>query len=374
MCLPLLSYAQTEAKYLAGAVPVEDGKVVFRTEMQIGALSKANLYEAARQWAEGRFVTEGKFNARIVYADTLEGKIAVYGDEYMVFSSGALSLDRTRVNYQFQMNIEDGRCEAVLSRIRYTYHDAEKNPDKYTAEEWITDEAAMNKAQTKLLPGCAKFRRKTIDLKDELFKSLQNAFGDRLIALGIQAAPVQPADLVSVTGGNTPVRESTANLTVVPATQVVTAVETAVETPAVQAAKTVETPIAQDTARVVTRIPVTEDLPAAVTVSPHHLMVTAGDDEQFNLPESAWGGEGQLFGKHVTFIFIDTQKVAANLLLVENSGYTLSLYEEGVANPYATLSCRKVSFQTIKGTEAVKMNPALVPSKSYNMFVGEIIK
>jgi hypothetical protein len=305
MCLPLLVQAQTEAKYLAGGVPTEEGKVVFRTQMQVSALGKSDLYQTALKWAGQRFITDEKFSARVVYADTLEGKIAVYGDEYMVFSNSALSLDRTRVNYQFQMNVSDGNCEAILSRIRYTYHDNEKNPDKYTAEEWITDGVALNKAQTKLIPICGKFRRKTIDLKDELFKGLQNAFGDRLIEIGAQAAPVKPADLVTV-------------------------------------------------------------------ATLDHLMVTAGDDEQFKLAASAWGGESQMFGKDVTFVFIDTQKTAANLLMVDNNHYTIELYREGEATPYRSLVCVKLSAQQVSGAEATQMNAALDATKTYNMFVGEI--
>jgi hypothetical protein len=350
--LPLLAHAQTEAKYLAGAVPTEEDKVVFRTDLQVNALSKADLYQTAMKWADERFVSDGKFNARVVYADTLEGKIAVYGDEYMVFSNSALSLDRTRVNYQFQMNMDNGHCEAVLSRIRYTYHDAEKKPDKYSAEEWITDEVALNKAQTKLMPICGKFRRKTVDLKDELFKSLQNAFGDRLIELGAQPAPVKPADLVTVSTPTLRSQEATPECT---APTEVTAQTSAAPT---------EAPV--------TRIPLTTELPAASPETPHHLMLTTGDDEQFKLNASTWGGESQLFGKHVTFLFIDTQKTAANLLLAQNSTYTIALYEEGKAEPYVTLTCEKMSAQAVSGEEAVKMNAALDATKSYNMFVGEI--
>ena len=43
------------------------------------------------------------------------------------------------------------------------------------AEEWITDENALNKAKTKLLKYSGKFRRKTIDRKDEIFENITNA-------------------------------------------------------------------------------------------------------------------------------------------------------------------------------------------------------
>ena len=57
---------------------------------------------------------------------------------------------------------------------------------------------ALNKSKTKLAPICGKFRRKTIDLKDELFKSIQSSLGNRMIALGLQPAPVTPTPAVTV--------------------------------------------------------------------------------------------------------------------------------------------------------------------------------
>ena len=44
-----------------------------------------------------------------------------------------------------------------------------------------------------------KFRRKTIDLKDELFKEIQSALGNKMIELGLQAAPVTSESQVKVT-------------------------------------------------------------------------------------------------------------------------------------------------------------------------------
>jgi hypothetical protein len=344
LSLPLALHAQTDEKYLTGAVPVEDGKVVFRSQLDVTQLTRKELYQTAMDWAKQRFVTQDKFNARVVYADSVDYQIAAYGDEYLVFTSNALSLDRSRVNYQFQMNITDGHCEAILSRIRYTYHEQQKTPDKYLADEWITDEVALNKARTKLIPVCGKFRRKTIDLKDDLFKSLQNAFGDRLIALGRESAPARE------------------KLTFVAQTPVY------------------RQPELKDTVRFtpeeapVTRIPLETETPTVVKAEPHHLIVTAGEDEEFRLAASAWGGESQMFGKAVTFLFIDTQKTAANLLLTQNDTYTLSLYAEGADTPYTTLKGQKLSTQTIPGSEAVKMNTALDSTKNYQMYVVEIKK
>jgi hypothetical protein len=42
-----------------------------------------------------------------------------------------------------------------------------------TAEKWITDQYGLNKAKTKLSKMSGKFRRKTIDRKDEVFETIK---------------------------------------------------------------------------------------------------------------------------------------------------------------------------------------------------------
>ena len=43
------------------------------------------------------------------------------------------------------------------------------------AEEWITDKEGLNKSKTKLSKISGKFRRKTIDRKDEIFATITEA-------------------------------------------------------------------------------------------------------------------------------------------------------------------------------------------------------
>ena len=60
----------------------------------------------------------------------------------------------------------------TMTRIRYWYDENRDGGDKYTAEEWITDDMALNKKKTKLAAICGKFRRENIDLKDQFFSRL----------------------------------------------------------------------------------------------------------------------------------------------------------------------------------------------------------
>mgnify|MGYP002595349266 CR=1 FL=1 len=152
ICLPLLAKAQTDEKYLAGAIPVVVGKVSFTTEMQVPALSQEQLYDALLDWANTYFKPEGKLNARVLYTNKEEGTIAAGGEEYLVFTSSALSLDRTRIYYQLLMTCKPGKCDLEMTRIRYWYDEARDGGEKYVAEEWITDDMALNKSKTKLAP------------------------------------------------------------------------------------------------------------------------------------------------------------------------------------------------------------------------------
>ena len=172
-CLPLFGMAKdkkdnSDPKYLAGAITMEDGKVTFNHEIKAPSLSKEQLYQQMLDWANNRFKSDGKLQSRVVYTNEEEGDIAASAEEYIVFSSSALSLDRTRIYYQYLINVADGVCRMTMTRIRYWYDENRDGGEKYTAEEWITDDMALNKKKTKLAPICGKFRRETIDLKDWL--------------------------------------------------------------------------------------------------------------------------------------------------------------------------------------------------------------
>ena len=110
ICLPLMAVAQTDNKYLEGAVPVKNDKVEFSTELQVPAMTKQQIYDTMLDWANNKFQPKDKFNARVLYTNPQDGSIAVGGEEYMVFSSSALSLDRTRIYYLLSIVCDNGKC------------------------------------------------------------------------------------------------------------------------------------------------------------------------------------------------------------------------------------------------------------------------
>lgn len=173
--IPSLLIAQEDQKYLAGAIPEEGGKVVFTKEINMPSLSKGQIYDIMYQWAEKFFSEEGR---RLVYSDKDKGDIAAVGEEYLVFQSTALSLDRTLMDYRVTIECEDNAAKIKLAGIRYEYNVSyQREPEKYTAEEWITDKYALNKKKDKLNRGNGKFRRKTVDFAENMFQSADAAFG-----------------------------------------------------------------------------------------------------------------------------------------------------------------------------------------------------
>ena len=166
LCLPAMLHAQDkdDSKYLAGAVPEVDGKVVFTKEFSIPGMSQDEIYNRIYGWMEAR-LKQNENISRIVFSDKEKGQIVGTGDEWIVFSSTALSLDRTKILYQLTATCQPEKCTLEVEKIRFNYREGK---EKYTAEEWITDKYALNKAQTKLVRGLAKWRRKTVDFVDEL--------------------------------------------------------------------------------------------------------------------------------------------------------------------------------------------------------------
>ncbi|MBQ6694027.1 MAG: DUF4468 domain-containing protein [Bacteroidaceae bacterium] len=164
-----------DSKYLAGEVPIENNRVVFRQNIDAPGLSSSQIMQIAQTWYKERFVEPTVISAKEIKNDgshTFEAKV----EEYIVFKKKLFVLNRARIYYYLTLNAEDGKCEFIMSRITY-WHDDE-NPDggtRYNAEELITDEKAIDaEKRDKLVKTPGKFRIKTIDLKNTLFTELTN--------------------------------------------------------------------------------------------------------------------------------------------------------------------------------------------------------
>lgn len=184
MCLPMTMTAQNtweiqknengvaanpDAKYLTGAVPVADGKVVFETTIDAPGKSAEQIYQTLRKCLNDMTKEENQFEqSRIVLTDSVSHQIVASYQEWLVFKSTALVLDRTRLFYHIIADCKDGKADIKMTKIYYLYEE-ERDPQTLKAEEWITDEYGLKKNKRKLSRVTGKFRRKTIDRKDYLF-------------------------------------------------------------------------------------------------------------------------------------------------------------------------------------------------------------
>lgn len=169
-----------DAKYLAeNAVPLVDGKVVFQTVIKAPGKSADQIYDILLKQLEKMVQEPNQIeNSVVALQDLDKHELAAVFHEWLVFKNSALALDRTQFNFQLHVLCSDGQADVSMARMSYDY-DLDRKPTHYTAEEWITDKYAVNKKHTKLYPISAKFRRKTIDRKDFIFKKFESLLNDQ---------------------------------------------------------------------------------------------------------------------------------------------------------------------------------------------------
>lgn len=166
------------AKYLRGAVPEVDGKVVFTKHIDAPGKSAAQIYDILHQYLEKMTKEKNQLeNSKLVTEDTKKHELAAGFEEWLVFKKTAIVLDQTRFYYVIKAECKNGGVDVSMSHIRYLYEE-QRDPQRLTAEEWITDKEAVNKKNTKLYPGSGKFRRKTIDRKDFLFNKFESLLNE----------------------------------------------------------------------------------------------------------------------------------------------------------------------------------------------------
>ena len=163
--------------YGSGQVPVVNGKVTFETEIPAKGLTAAQVEEKMNDWITKRYVKPTIISVKRFESEK-PGTAIIKGEEYIVFKNTFLVLSRARIYYYLTLTAKDGCCGFHLSRITYWYDDEDdKGGIKMIAEDWITDDNAFNKkGGLKKFEG--KFRRKTIDLKEQLIEELTKVLNE----------------------------------------------------------------------------------------------------------------------------------------------------------------------------------------------------
>lgn len=331
--LPLIASAQetVDKKYLAGAVPVINNKVIFTKEFSVPQLSQAQVYDIVLKWAEGRFVTDKDSQGRILYTNKEKGQIACNGDEYIVFSDKALALDRTRIYYRPIFFCSEGKCIMEISNISYDYPSYK---ERLKAEEWITDKEALTKDQANLAFKIGKFRVKTIDLVNDLAEGLQESLG------------IEPIETVQKT---IPLRTVTVTNPSVP--QTTPSKENAGE-PVLEAS-----PGNMQGYRNISP----DKIPGNIIklLSDSWSLITAGKENACNMMTASWGGLGYLYDKPVAFCFISPSRYTYQLMEKEDT-YTISFYTE--THREALRYCGTHSGKETDKVQATGLTPMQTPA------------
>lgn len=165
------------ARYLGNVVPVVNGEVVWEKTYANSKTAEEN-YAAMLNYLTAMTKEEGQLeNSNVSLVNKAEHKIVCHFEEWMVFTNSFLSLDRTRFIYTLIAECKDRQVYVKIFRINYWYEELRNGGYRYKAEEWITDEYALNKKHTRLAKISGKFRRKTVDRVEELLNNIAVVIG-----------------------------------------------------------------------------------------------------------------------------------------------------------------------------------------------------
>lgn len=165
-----------DPKYLAGAIQLNaDGKVEFVLDTQASGKSADEIYNIVFQYMSKLIKNEQNINSRIALVNRNnknEQIIACIMDEWFVFNQSFISLDRSETKYQLVATISDNHLHLSMTRIVFNYEEGRSTGFKEPAENVITDKYALTKKKNDLAKIYGKFRRGTIDRKDQIFNNL----------------------------------------------------------------------------------------------------------------------------------------------------------------------------------------------------------
>ncbi|MCP9611418.1 DUF4468 domain-containing protein [Coprobacter tertius] len=302
---PVLAAAQKQEKdmsrYMAGAVPVKNGMIVFSKTFEVPGATEKQIYDEVLKWAQNRFSTpenneDVNIQRVIQFANPQEGKIVAQAMEYIVFSKKILYIDRTTVKYLAIITCKPGQCTMEITNISYIY-DQPNVLNKYKAEDWITDKKAIRKDKLWAIPG--KFRVGTIDFVDSLFNELQTVLGIK------------------------PDAEKEKNVN--------------------------KKPVLLDLKGYKAISP--RNIPAAISrkMGEDAMIISTGESNRAEYVTGNWGGLGEILNSVVTYCNI-SPTLGINARMKENGTYTLSFYDK-----------KDVAEAIVSGTEG-SINKTVLPS------------
>lgn len=166
---------ERDKEYLKkGAVPEVNGNIIFTLDINTPGKSAQEIYDKVYTYLDNLSQEDNQINSGIAIFNKKEHTVAAKYSEWLEFTKKYLILDRTEFNYTIIATCTDGHLKMTLERISYNYEEGRETGFKTSAENLISDKYAINKKGTRLIPGSAKFRRKTIDRKNQIFNAVRS--------------------------------------------------------------------------------------------------------------------------------------------------------------------------------------------------------
>lgn len=165
-----------DPKYLEGAVPVDnDGDPVFERTSDANGKNAAQISAIIKKYMSKLVKNENNVASTMMdISNQKENKYILLAqmDEWIVFNSSFISLDRTECKYRLWAYIYDNKVDLKIDNIRYAYEEDRSTGFKEPAKNVITDKYALSKKKNKLARIFGKFRKGTIDRKDQIFNDI----------------------------------------------------------------------------------------------------------------------------------------------------------------------------------------------------------
>ncbi len=338
----LAGKAQTDSKYLAGAVPEVDGKVLFSRVISVNkSITDERLFDLMEKWIDKEYAVQDGSRQRVLLSNKDAKSIAGQGDMTLVFKKSALSLDQANMLYQLILQIKDGKCEASIRSIKYEYNDAGKAINTFPAEDMIVDKYALNKKGDKLNNYYGKFRTFTIDSVNTIFNKIDVYLnGVRVVAGAVD----QEYQSGAATSASVPM----APLAPVAAPQ-------QENVPMVVSSETTT-----DSSLPGFRQISADKIPGnIVKLLSNWTLITSGTAQKTNVMTASWGGLGVFWEKPVAFCFLNPTRYSVQTM-DEGETYTISFYTKAYKD--AMLYCGNNSGRNTDKIKGSGLTPIKTPS------------
>lgn len=162
-----------DAKYLEGAITFNDeGKIEFTLDTDANGKTAYQIYDIVYNYMSELTEGENNIKSRLALVNKDEHIIANTMDEWFVFNSSFISVDRSECKYNLIAKIKDNHLSVSLNHIIFNYEEERSTGFKDTAENVITDKIALTKKKNDLAKIYGKFRKAIIDRKDQIFNEL----------------------------------------------------------------------------------------------------------------------------------------------------------------------------------------------------------